>query len=350
MSQYLVPEEIQRGIPQKVYEQIYEQLKRELVLNNYETGERFFSYRKLKALYKTELRTIAAAVDLLIQDGLLEKRSTSGIYVTRKETLSEVGNIWYAVLSDFCYHPFSHHILLGLVQEAEKYGLRVIVHFGNSPKEFLHWFSPEPGEGLVITGDLNEAILKAAGKKCRDNMIVAGNYGLTGNFGQVTTNCHSMIRESLEKAAASGCRHFGLIVGRREFKITKDILEIVEEFAREGGFPLEITEERDENGLKGMENLAKFKPDCVLVTEPAFSGAWEFMMSHSLRSPEDIFLIRYGKEAKDNTLAGRAAIDLEINSELHGRTALQMLLKGNKDIRKVDMQMTSHIQKGENHA
>jgi hypothetical protein len=82
-----------------------------------------------------------------------------------------------------------------------------------------------------------------------------------------------------------------------------------------------------------------------MLTEPTFYGAWEFMMNHSLRCPEDIFLIRYGKDTNDNTLAGRAAADLEINSEIHGRTALQMLLKSSKEICKIKMQLVLHTEK-----
>lgn len=349
MNQYLLPEKIERELPQPVYQQIYEQLKRELVLNNHRTGERFFSYRKLQNLYKTQLRTIAAAVDLLIQDGLLEKRSTSGIYVIRQEQISEVGNIWYAMLTEQSYHPFFYNILMGLVKEAEKYGLRIIVRIGKDRKEFLRWFAPQPGEGLVITGDFDAPLLKSSGAKCRNNMVVVGNYDLSGPFGQVTTDCCSRIRESLLLASEYGCRRFGLITGSARIKISRDLRKIISEFAEEHHFACQMVEEINENGLAGMEKLKVFRPDCVILTEPAFSGAWEFMLNNALRSPEDIFLIRYGKEANDNTLAGKAAVELETNSELHGRTALQMLLKGNKEIHKINMQLISHL-KGNSHA
>ena len=344
MNQYLIPEQIERGIPQPIYQQIYEQLKRELVLGNYQTGERFFSYRKLKEIYKTELRTIGAAVDLLIRDGLLEKRATSGIYVIRQKKISEVGNIWYAVLDKQCYHPFFFNILLGLANEAENYGLRIIVRFGSKDqREFLRWFTPQPGEGLVITGNINKSLLKAAGVKCRDNLVVVGNYDLNGNFGQITTNCYGKILESLQQAADYGCRRFALITGSRKIKISLDLREIMSEFCRDHHFAVQMVEEMTENGFLGMSSLKRFRPDCVLLTEPAFSGAWEFLVENSLKCPDDIFLIRYGKEANDNSLAGRAAVELEINSDLHGRTALQMLLNGNKDIHKIDMKLISHV-------
>ena len=343
MSQYLKPAQIERNTPQPVYQQIYEQLKRELVLGNYQTGERFFSYRKLKDIYKTELRTIASAVELLIRDGFLEKRAASGIYVIKQENLSEVGNVWYAVMDEQCYHPFFFNILIGLVKEAEKFGLRLIVRFGKDREEFMRWFAPRPGEGLIITGELDKSILKAAGEKCNDNMIVVGNYGINGNFGHVTTDCYDKIRESLENAAVCKCRRYAVITGSAKTKIAADIREIVEEFCSKNKFAYKDIEELSENGYAGMAMLKDFKPDCVLLTEPAFSGVWEYMLENSLKCPDDVFLIRYGKEINDNSLAGRAAIELEINSETHGKTALQMLLKNSKNINKVQMQLVKHF-------
>lgn len=343
MNQYLIPGQIERGIPQPVYQQIYEQLKRELVLGNHHSGSRFFSYRKLKEIYKTELRTIGAAVDLLIRDGLLEKRAASGIYVIKPEKVSEVGNVWYAVLDEQCYHPFFFNILLGLVKEAEKYGLRIIVRFGRDRREFLRWLAPKPGEGVVITGNLDDALLKSAASKCNGNLIVVGNYDIGGNFGQITTNCSGKIRESLSLAKKYGCSRYALVTGSAKTKIARDMCENISSLCRENHFQLKLIEELTEDGFKAMTALRKFKPDCVMLTEPAFSGAWEFLIENSLKCPEDIFLIRYGKESNDRTLRGRAAVEIEIDSEIHGRTALQMLLKNSKDLHRVNMKLISHV-------
>lgn len=343
MSQYLKPAQIERNTPQPVYQQIYEQLKRELVLGNYQTGERFFSYRKLKDIYKTELRTIASAVDLLIRDGFLEKRAASGIYVIKQENISEVGNVWYAVIDEQCYHPFFFNILIGLVKEAEKFGLRIIVRFGKDREEFMRWFAPKPGEGLIITGNLDESLLKIAGEKCNDNMIVAGNYDLHGNFGHVATNCHDKILESLQIADERGCRRFALICGSFKTKIATDLRKIMKNFCHEKNYSYCAVEELNENGYKAMTELSDFKPDCVLLTEPAFAGAWEFMLENSLLCPEDVFIIRYGKEKNDQSFAGKSAVALEIDSEIHGRTALQMLLKNSKDINNVQMQLIKNF-------
>ncbi len=341
MYRYLIPEQLERNSPRPIYTQMYEQLKRELVLGNHQPGKRFFSYRKLKDIYKTELRTIASAIDLLIDDGLIEKRGNSGIYVKEREKISDVGHVWYAVMSEQTYHPFFFNVLFGLSNEAEKYGLRVVVRVGRDREEFLRWFQPRPGEGLILTGEVDDALLKAAGKKCDNHVIAVGNYDLHREFGRVVLNCYDAVCRALRLAAVHGCRRFALITGAREFLISRNLHEAVTECAAGCGAGMKYVEERSENGYTAMKELAAFRPDCVLVTEPAFSGAWEYMLENALKCPEDIFLIRYGKEQKDNTLAGRAAVEIESDSAFPGVTALQMLLKNSKDTVRLDLEVNS---------
>ena len=331
MSPYLIPEQLIRNSPQPLYNQIYEQLKRELVLGGHLEGERFYSYRKLSEIYKTDLRTIAAAVELLIDEGLLKKKANSGIYVHKQEKFSGVGNVWYAVLTNQNYHPFFFNVLVGLINEAEKYGLRVVVRFGENPDELLHWFVPRPGEGLILSGNVKESIVKEVGAKCNNNLILVGNYELQGDFGTVATNCYGAICKALRTALNRGCRRIALITGSKKFLISRTLLQAVQECTAEFKAEYIHVEENSENGYIAMQETTQFKPDCVLLTEPTFSGIWEYMLEHNLKCPDDIFLIRYGKEKNDNSLAGRAAIDLGSDSSIYGQTAIQMLLKNKKD-------------------
>jgi len=104
-----------------------------------------------------------------------------------------------------------------------------------------------------------------------------------------------------------------------------------------------MIEEPHENGYAAMKKLHTFHPDCILMTEPAFTGVWEYMTEYSLRCPDDLFLIRYGKEKKDQFCQGRAAIDLEFDSVLQGASALQMLLQNSKKTNKTDLQLITYF-------
>ncbi|MBQ6470830.1 MAG: GntR family transcriptional regulator [Victivallales bacterium] len=342
VSQYLIPELIERGAPRPIYLQLYEQLKRELVLGGHAAGERFFSYRKLHEIYHAELRTIAAAVDLLVKDGLLERRMTSGIFVAPQTKVSDVGNIWYAVMDEQCYHPFFFNILIGLVKEAELYGLRIIVRFGKNREEFFRWFLPRPGEGLVVTGLLDADFLAKASDRCNGNLVVVGNYDLVEQYARVVTDNLAKLREALQRAYAYGCRRFGLVTGLAQTRLVRDMRDVLTDFAADCKVFSKAVAEAGENGQKAMERLADFHPDCVLLTEPAFGGALEFLMAHGLKCPEDVFLIRYGKEASDRSFRNAAAIDVQNDAENHGRTAVQMLLKSSHECRTIGMELVAH--------
>lgn len=345
MNQYIIPERLDRNSVKPLYVQMYEQLKKELVLGPHRRGERFFSYRQLKTVYKTELRTISSAVDLLVADGLLEKRGTSGIYVTGQEQISEVGNVWYAVIGKQVYHPFFFNVLMGVINEAARYGLRVIVRVGENNDELFNWFRPRPGEGLIITGDINDDLLKVIGAKCNNNVIAVGNYNLKNNFGCVTSDCNPKVHEALRIAANCGCRKFALITGSMKFLISQTLRTSFAEFCREYGNEIKTIEVPDENGYEGMKKLEDFHPDCVFTTELAFSGAWEYLIANYPFYKNKVCTIRYGKEKNDHTLEECASIEIACDSVKHGQKALQMLLNNSKDIAGMAMEINcNHLE------
>jgi DNA-binding LacI/PurR family transcriptional regulator len=239
-------------------------------------------------------------------------------------------------------HPFYFNIFQGLESEANKYGLRIIVGIKSNAEEFLQWFKPKPGEGLIIAGELTREMLMEAGKRCNDNIVVAGNCDFTGNFGSVTTNYLTALNKSMEMAVEYGCQRIGVITGPMNRLVSRDLLYSAEDCR--GRHPEKIKAvvsyaNIDEDGFKAMTALEKDKPDCILVTEPAFPGVWEYMLKNNLKCPEDIFIIRYGKEIQGRWYPNLAAVNLEIDSLEHGYASLQMLLENSKNTVKIDVKV-----------
>lgn len=354
VSQYILPEKILRNTAIPVYNQIYNQLKKEITLGKYPPGKRFYSYRKLKIIYKVELRTIGAAVKLLLKDGLLEKRNVNSIYVTdikkNIRNISEVGNIWYVVIGEQSHHPFYFNLFHGIEDEADKYGLRIIVGIKKGINEFLKWFQPQPGEGLIITGELTRELLIEAGKKCNDNIILVGNYDFNGNFGRVSTSYYEALRDSMKMAVNYGCQRVGVISGPLNRLVSRDLLHAAEDCKTLYSEQIKSVVSYaniDEDGFKAMLELAKHKLDCILVSEPAFPGLWDYMMKNDLKSPDDIFIIRYGKEQNIYWFPNIATVNLEGNSFEQGRLALHMLLENSKNMimSKVKAVVSTHMSK-----
>jgi DNA-binding LacI/PurR family transcriptional regulator len=344
VSQYILPEKISRSIATPVYSQIYGQLKKELALGGYTSGQRFYSYRKLKSIYGVELRTVGAAIKLLLEDKLIEKKAASGIYVAdikkTKGNISEVGNIWYVVIGEQLSHPFYFNILQGLEDEANKYGLRIIVGIKKGVNEFLKWFQPHPGEGLIIAGDLTREMLIEASKKCNDNIVVVGNCDFTGNFGNVSTNYYGALNTSMKMAVDYGCQCIGVISGPMNRLVSKDLLHAAKDCKTHYSKKVKSVVSYaniDEDGFRAMTKLAQNKPDCILVTEPGFPGVWGYMMKNKLKCPEDVFVIRHGKEQAGRWYPNIAAVNLESDSSKHGKAALQMLLENSKNTVKIEV-------------
>ncbi len=344
---YLLPERVDRSKALPVYQQICDQLRKELVLNGYRRGERFYSYRKLGELYKVELRTVMAALEPLLKDGLLIKRAASGIYVgdaiDKDISLREVGTVWYAVIGEKFSHPFYFNVFEGVEAEAERFGLRVMVGLKKDIRSFERWFRPQPGDGLIISGCCTREYLDAVGARCNDNIIVVGSYDFSGNFGCVTSNYHRAVQKALEMALDAGCRRIGIISNSVKRLISMELYAAADVCRRAHAGVVEdichVTDP-DENGYEAMKRLSDFKPDCVLLTEPAFIGAMEYLQAHGQRCPEDVFIIRYGKEVNDERYLNLAAVNVESDSEILGRNALRMLIANSKDTLRFEMTLS----------
>lgn len=348
---YLMPEKIDRTKALPVYQQICDQLRRELILNGYFPEERFYSYRKLREFYKVELRTIAAALEPLLREGLLVKRAASGIYVGntigKDVSRREVGTVWYAVIGEKFSHPFYFNVFEGVESEAERFGLRVIVGLKKDPVSFKRWFCPQPGDGLIITGCCSREYIDSVAMKCNDNIIVVGSYDFSGNFGCVTSSYHHAIQKSLDLATDYGCRRIGIISNSEKRLISMELFAAAETCRRSHLNEIEdlihITDP-DEDGYAAMEKMSSFRPDCVLLTEPAFIGAMEYLHAHKLRCPEDVFVIRYGKETHDDRYLNMAAVNIESDSIVLGQNALQMLIANSKDTLRFEMKLSAPFQ------
>ena len=329
-TQYLLPDKLKRSSAVPLYSQIYAQLKREIALGDFRDGEKFYSYRELKQLYKVELRTIASAVELLVRDRLVEKRAARGIYVNRCNACQEVGNIWFAVIGYEGYHPFYFNVLNGLICEAEKFGLRVMVKLSGGSEDFLEWFEPHPGEGLILTGEFDNSLLQCASAKCNGSMVIIGNYENIENYSVVKADYSSGFQQALSLAYNRNCSNYMLITGDAQRPISRELYRTVEHFCSEHRCRFHFAAHPDEDGYASLA-ATPFTPDCVIMTEPAYTGVLRYMFENDLHCPEDIFLIRYGKESCDRSTFDYASVDLEGNGQDFGKAALDMLLRSSKE-------------------
>lgn len=337
--QFINKQSIDPHSPIPLYHQIYQQLKRELMLGSYKAGERFFSYRKLKDIYGAELRTIAEAVNLLIREGFLENRPQSGTYVCNLDDAIKkgvfVGNFWYILLGNESFeHPFYFRLLKGIERRIDKTGLKLIVGLKHSKEELLSWFTPNPGDGMIITGDIDDPeLLEEISRRADGRLVVAGLYKNIDKFPSISVDIERGLLQALEMTKNLKIRSLGIIAGAKEWYSNRVMLKIAKTYAENNN--LDFCSEcldLNEDGYKAMRTIHQnsfYLPDCLLITDPAYAGACHYIMRNNIRCPEKLKIIRYGMNpAKNHDYF--SSINVYSETESMGAAAVEMLLSGKR--------------------
>ena len=343
-SLHIAPLKVNRASPSPVYQQISAQLKKELMLGGYKEGDRFFSYRKLGDIYGIELRTAAEAVDLLIKEKFLVKKRASGTYVGNLNKAVKngtfTGNIWYVLIGTETFdHPYYFRLLKSIERKIDPSGLKLIVGIKESFDKFSSWFTPLQGDGVILTGDIdNKAFLKSVSKRIDGRLITLGAYSHTDSIANVSVDIEGGILKALEKVAPLNIKSFAVIAGRRGKHVTSSIINAANSFAAKNKLRITgfYTEEK-EDGWEGMNSLKGNLPDCVIATEPAFFGVCRYAMENNIKCPENLKIIRYGKEPSNRIYDDFSSIDICSDTELMGQKAVEMLLSGKTD--KIEMKL-----------
>jgi DNA-binding LacI/PurR family transcriptional regulator len=338
--QSIKPGNIDSSSPLPLYHQIYLQLKRELMMGNYKDGDRFFSYRKLKEIYGVELRTVSEAIDLLVVEGFVTNKPASGTYVlnldaTRKNGVF-VGNFWYVLVGRETFeHPFYFRLLKGIERRIDKTGLKLIVGIKQSQAELFSWFTPSHGDGVILTGMVDDpALLEELSRRVEGQVVTIGAYKNIDMFPGITVDVEAGILKALELTRRLNVKSIGVIAGPKEWHVNKLILRTMKDYAvkhnlRWSGECLDA----ENDGYRAMCSIHKnevFPPDCLLVTEPAYVGACHYIIENKIKCPEKMKIIRYGMEPVNKHYDQFSTINIYSETESMGAKAVEVLLSGKR--------------------
>jgi hypothetical protein len=53
-------------------------------------------------------------------------------------------------------------------------GLKLTVGIKESPEDFFSWFTPDSGDGVILTGNIQPTFLKSLKQVVNDNFVVIG--------------------------------------------------------------------------------------------------------------------------------------------------------------------------------
>lgn len=352
-GKHLNREAINRNTSIPIYHQIYTQLKKELMLGGYAQGDRFYSFRKLSGIYGVEPRTVGDALELLSRDGFIEKKAASGMYVgdLRKVMAKGVftGNIWYVLMGNESFdHPFYFRLLKGIEKAIHHTGLKLTVGIKETPQEFFSWFTPAPDDGIILTGEIKPSFLKDLKQIVNENMVVVGKYEKIPETPNLSVDIENGVRRGLEKSRAFGISSIALVAGPENRYITKLLKNTVKEFT----FRNEIKWLRgdfseNEDGYEAIKRLkGKYGkiPNCLLATEPAYFGICRYVAENKIKCPDDLCIIRYGKEPSMKIYNEYAAVNIFLDTEGIGAKAVEILL--NKEENEIAFEMQVEVYNG----
>ncbi len=114
-----------------VHHQIAEALRIRLI-GKRESGERFPSQNELAREFGVSPNTAREAVALLVQEGLLERRTGSGTYVTGLRPRKCVGLVSELDLSHPATSPFFLHLIQAMRRQFEEVGYETRVYIGHA--------------------------------------------------------------------------------------------------------------------------------------------------------------------------------------------------------------------------
>lgn len=328
---FIRPDEIESdGILTKCA-QIHGQLRKELFFGSYSAGQRFFSLRELKKRYDVDPRTIRAALDPLIQGGALVCKPTTGIYVGRRRANAMrefLGNVWFFQPGPDKNNPFYNSILTALQKQAGLQSLKVIVDRNSNEEEFFRWFQPETGDGLVLTGRVNNHFIQSIRQRPGLRYVVVGNYDLPPDTPNIRSKISNAVYKCVKELAKAGRRRLGVIGAPLELRSMCEIREGVDraikddliDFA-EGIFKF------PEDGHAGMRQLEDKKIDCVFSTSPAYFGVCRYIFERGVKCPQDLMVVHFGKP-DDDVYSDIASIEMTSDKDVWAVKILDILFRG----------------------
>lgn len=329
---YIFPDDISENTIYSKYYQIYTQLKKELYFGDYEEGARFFSLRELKSKYRADPRTIRAAIELLISDGFLVNKPSSGLYVNNKSKRDQfvaMGNIWFYQPGRASDHPYYYGMLTAIQKLASQYNLNVIINRGKTLESFKAWFRPESGDGLVITGEFDMSVIEYVRNSKNIRYVIVGNYELPDDVPNIYTNVRGAVKNAIDVARGDGYKKFAAILSSDKLLSVREFVSALEDADNDGIIEyIDGIFNMEEDGYSAMKQLQSKTFDALFVSEGAYPGLCRFLYESSVLCPDDLYVIQYGKNTAANNIHNFASLTMVSDKSKHAQKIFDQLFWG----------------------
>ncbi len=270
--------------------QIVEHLKKEIRTGAIRPGDRLESIRTLAERFGVGRQVVLSAFQELQQGGVLETQVGRGTFV-KHSPLTNHGRINLAFcvrLSGLAWF-YNRAVFLGAALKSEELNINLTIAPGDAGSSPAGWCREHGMDGLLITGQLDDATVTELNKSGLPYLILGTYefkepaYTLTGSSDLSIELCRKAFKEY-------PVRRPGMILGDLSFYSTRKLLEKFQAIATESGLKIperHIYSSYDEDGYEGMKKLmtAHNPPDLLYIVGRAFPGAARYIFEHGGKRP-----------------------------------------------------------------
>lgn len=328
--------ELDRRSKTPVWLQVYKGLKAVLSESSAAPGVKMPSLRRSGALLSISYLTVSKAIDRLVDEGSLETRKGSGVYLAKRPggALKSIG----VIMDDGSYSSMLAEIFRGISLECDASGVDMIIHSDmslDSSQRFIERLLKERSNvGFAIYGDkLFEGgiFIEAALRKAP--MVAINRCQNLPVDGMVYSDDSKGMAELVEALAAKGHREV-LYFSSRKTSIASVRRQAFEREAAARGISYEVldgVEDVDSGYLNAMRAVVEKRSFSAIAcwNDNIALGVIRFLHSQGVKIPGDVAVAGFGNiEFSDKVYPRLSTVDQGYESM--GRETVRLLLRAAK--------------------
>ena len=292
---------------QYLYKVVYTTLKSEILDDIYSYGIILPSEREISIRFDVDRTTVRKALELLVADGLVEKRAGVGTYVVYKpnsQVLAPLDNgklVGFFVVENGTSNkkivqPFYSDLFYHVEDQCKRYSANVIYSTIKNIDDLVSMVSNRAFSGIIFASKTNDDYIRVAEKYGIKVAQILGysDFGLTIRY-----DSSSIGKIVIDYLVEKGHQNIALITGPNDFRSTSDRMMGILLAAYNHGLALKKNQIFEgnweyESGYDCTRQILALKdsPTAIYAFNDMMAlGAMQAIADHGLEVPKDISLV-----------------------------------------------------------
>lgn len=332
---------IDRNSKMPLYRQVYEYLKMLILSNHYGSSGFLPSERELCSELQVDRATIRRALDLLVEDNLVEKTASVGTRVKMPKTGSLAENNIMFILpregtkDERITGSFNSNLFYVVERECKKRGCRVIYTTIDADETLEDCLGNDSAAGIMLISKNRDEIYREAQRLGIPTVLVNNYYP---GFNSILIDNVDGAYQAAKMLIESGHEKIAVIAGVPEYPASQERITGFNRAMFEAGldfhrYPVQYGYWTYEGGYNCMAKLlAEYEPEeyptaVFALNDWSAFGAIRAVEDRGLSVPDDISVV--GFNGIELPIASKHELaTVKVNIDLMGRLGVEYLLMG----------------------